>query len=110
MRRQGDDTAAIHLDIAGARWHEAGDHAQRRGLAAAGGAEQHDQFSRPYSEIHGVHRGLRAELLRQPCQRQGVGVAHRTTWPSRTKRSSTSSSAATATICATATAETSGSM
>ncbi len=35
---------------------------------------------------------------------------HRTTWPRRTKRSSTSSSAATATICATATAETSGSI
>src|SRR5579872_2386243 len=108
MRRQCGDAGAVEADVAGGGRHEAGDHAQCGGLAAAGWTEQHDQLAGAHCEADGIDRGLVAESLGQSVECQCFG--HCTTRPMRTNRSSRSSSAATATICRTATAETSGSM
>ena len=48
---------------AGRRRLEAGDHAQGRGLAAAAGAEEGDEFAALDREIECSHHGLRAEGL-----------------------------------------------
>jgi hypothetical protein len=61
-RRRGD-LLAIHLDRAGRRRYETGDHAQRGGLAAARRTEQRDELSRGklQREIgHGLDRTVQA--------------------------------------------------
>jgi hypothetical protein len=50
---------------------QAGDAAQRRGLAAARGAEQDDDLTRGYVEAHVVDGGMAcAEHLEQPLDLQ----------------------------------------
>ena len=113
MRRQSEDAGAIHPDVTAARRHEAGDHAQGRGLAAAGGAEQHDHLAGRHLEGDIGDRQMLGKAFRKMIEdegaRPGMG-GHRTTSAMRTKRSSTSSTTPIATICTTATAATSGSM
>src|SRR6185437_3651306 len=43
---------------------EAGDHPQRGGLAAAGWAEQREELALVHAQVDRVHRGERAEALR----------------------------------------------
>ena len=90
--------------------NEAGDHAQRRGLAAAGWAEQHDHLAGLDLQVDLIDRDMVGEALGQAVEGEGRGLRHRATRPRRTKRSSSSRSTPTPTICATATAAISGSM
>ena len=60
------DLVAADRDRAAGRLFEAGDAAQGRGLAAAGGPEQHDDLARRDAEAHVVDRGAAdQELLAQ---------------------------------------------
>ena len=60
VRRQAGDVGAFDADLARARRLEACDHAQRRRLAAAAGAEQRDEFATLDREIEGLHHGVGA--------------------------------------------------
>ena len=62
-RRQVIDAPAGDVDVASARVFEAGDHAQRRGLAAAGRAEQTDDLAGRDIEVDPVDGGEIAENL-----------------------------------------------
>jgi hypothetical protein len=64
-RRPGD-VLAVDQDPPGTRRLEAGEHAQERGLAAAGAAEQAEQLLAVDLEIDAVDRGEVDEALRQP--------------------------------------------
>ena len=59
----GDDVLAVEQDAAFARRLEAGEHAQQRGLAAAGGAEQREEFALRNIEGKRLDRGDGAEAL-----------------------------------------------
>ena len=57
---------------------EAGKHAQQRGLAAAGGAEQREELAAAMSRLTIMNRGDRAEALRhaiEPHKRRAAGQA-----------------------------------
>ena len=55
-RRETGDIAVADGDLAGGRHFETGNHAERRGLATAGGAEEGDEFARFDMEVDVVHR------------------------------------------------------
>ena len=57
------DILAVEQDAAFARRLEAGEHAQQRGLAAAGGPEQREELALPDVERERVDRDHRAEAL-----------------------------------------------
>ena len=59
------DHLAVDADFAGGRVLEAGDHAQRRGLAAAGRADKDDELAVLDGEGEVLHRLHRAEGLVQ---------------------------------------------
>ncbi len=60
---QVGNVAAVDADAAGRRRLEAGDHAQRRGLAAAARPEEGYELAPRNREIEVLHRGLRGEAL-----------------------------------------------
>ena len=75
------DHAAVDPDLARGRILEAGDHAQRRGLAAAGGADEHDELAvldREVDVLDGDHgrrttcadcaSSMRATAISAPCR------------------------------------------
>ena len=64
-RRQHRDVLAAEAHAAGGRRDEAGDHAQRRGLAAAARPEQHHELAVAHVERDVVHGDGRAEMLGQ---------------------------------------------
>ena len=66
-RRQLRDVAAVDQDRAGGRLLEAGDHAQRRRLAAAARADEHDHLAR--RDRRGRGPGSRAGLALVDCLR-----------------------------------------
>src|SRR5262249_6703497 len=63
------------------RVDDAGEHAQGRGLAAAGRAEQRDELARLDRKVDAVDRGDLAEAFGQAAQRE---LGH---WPLRTMKS-----------------------
>ena len=63
VRRHGADVLAVEQDAAGAQLLEAGEQAQQRGLAAAGGAEQREELALPDVEGEVFDRADRAEAL-----------------------------------------------
>jgi hypothetical protein len=69
VRRDADGGAAVDLDLALGRLVEAGDHAQRRRLAAAGRAEQRQELAGLHLEVDGVDSDEIAEPLRDTAQR-----------------------------------------
>ena len=75
MRQHRRDVPAVEQDPALVRRLEAGEHPQQRGLAAAGRAEQREEFARPDVERQPVHRAKAAELLHHPldAQQRNVG-------------------------------------
>src|SRR5450759_2661821 len=77
-RLQVVDHASIDADFAGGRILQAGDHAQRRGLAAAGGADEDDEFAVLDGEAQIFHRLHRAERLYQIAQLDARHVYLRT--------------------------------
>src|ERR1039458_538701 len=78
-RLQVVDHAAVDADIAGGRIFEAGDHGQRRGLAAAGRPDENDEFAVLDGEAQIFHRLHRAERLYQIAQLDARHVYLRTT-------------------------------
>src|ERR1035437_4477518 len=62
----------VHRDGAGGRAHEAGDHAQGRGLAATGRAEQGDELALLQRQRHVLHRRRVAEGLSEAGKDQLV--------------------------------------
>ena len=60
-RLQIVDHASVDADFARARILEAGDHAQRGGLAAAGRSDEDDEFAVLDGEVQILHRVHRAE-------------------------------------------------
>ena len=68
-----DEVAPVELDAAGVGLLEAGDHPQRRGLAAARGAEQREELALSDLEVEAVDGDLVAEPLHQPGQGEGAG-------------------------------------
>ena len=67
-RFQVVDHAPVDADLAGSRILEAGDHAQRRGLAATGGADKDDELAVLDGESQVFHRFDGAERLFQIAQ------------------------------------------
>jgi hypothetical protein len=80
LRRQrhrgGGDHRAVHADHAAAGPRETGDHAQRRRLAAAGWAEQRDEFPGCDVKIEPLHRRETAEDAADLFQRQRRRFGH----------------------------------
>ena len=75
--------AAADLDAAGVGRLQAGDAAQRRGLAAAGGPEQADELAVGGDEAHVVDDELVAEALAEPIDPDAHAVSIQTarnTW------------------------------
>ena len=66
--RDAREVDAVEQDLAGARRLEAGDHPQRRRLAAAGGPEQREELARGDLEVDPVDRDRVLELLAQSPQ------------------------------------------
>ena len=59
MRRQDVDASVADADLAGVEFGEAGDHAQQRGLTAAGRPEQGEElaiFDLERDVANGLHR------------------------------------------------------
>ena len=63
VRRQPGHVLAVQLDQAGRRLLEAADHAQRRGLAAAGRPQEGEELAVAHLEVDVVDGGDVAELL-----------------------------------------------
>ena len=76
VRRHPRDVLAADQDAAGGRLDEARDHAQRRRLAAARGAEQRDEFAAPDLERDLVDRPRLAIGRGQRIEHQ-EGIARR---------------------------------
>ena len=55
-------------DLAGRRAQDPGDHAQRRRLAGAVGAEKAEQLAARHFEVDRVHRGEAAVALGEPAK------------------------------------------
>jgi hypothetical protein len=70
-RRQEGHVVGIEVDLAAGRLDQAGDHPQRRGLAAAGRAEERDQLAVRDLQVERVHGHGRAVVLRDRCQPNG---------------------------------------
>ncbi len=64
LRRPAGQILAVEQDAAAVRQIEAGDHAQQRRLAAAGGPEQREEFAGLDGEAHVVDGGEVAEAAR----------------------------------------------
>ena len=64
----GGEGVAVDLDRARRRRHEAGDHAQGRGLAAARGAEQGDELALLQRQVEVVDGVEAAEAARKVAQ------------------------------------------
>jgi hypothetical protein len=80
VRRHVGDGLALEQDPSLARLLESGDHAQRRRLAAARGAEQGEELAAGDREVHVAHRGVLAEALPDALDRDGgvaIGAARR---------------------------------
>ena len=107
VRRQAGDVLVIEQHAPAGRRQKAGNHAQGRGLAAAGGTEQRDQFAFAHGKLEVVDGERGAEPLGELFNRQ---ARHQTTLDKLTKRSVRTISAPTSRICAVATAESVGSM
>jgi hypothetical protein len=76
--RQVGDVALADGEFAGARRDEARDHAQRRGLAAAGGAEQDQELA--VGDIDGDvvdHGEVAVGLARCPIESRAMGQTTR---------------------------------
>ena len=71
---QAFDLLAEDFDMAGVRLLEAGDEAQARRLAGAGGAEHGEELARQDGEVDAVHRLHRPEVPRHAARsgRQGL--------------------------------------
>ena len=117
VRRLARHVLAADQHAPGGRRHEARDHAERGGLAAARGAEQRHHLALRHVEIHALHRDGGAVALAQGLQDQAPHhvpsrrrAGGHTTLAMDTKRSVTSISAPTSRICTVATAASVGSM
>ncbi len=75
VRRNIADVLAVEQDAAFARRLEAGEQAQQRGLAAAGGAEQRKKFAVPDVEAERIDRGHIAETLADLLEAHERGLA-----------------------------------
>ena len=69
VRRRLRDVDPVDEDLAVGRLLEPGQHAQRRGLAAARGPEQREELARLDLEVDAVDGGDAVELLAQPDDR-----------------------------------------
>jgi len=69
LRRHVVDHLAVDRDLAGADLFQPRDHAQRRGLAAAGGPDQHHEFLVGDVEIDAAHRLGVVEALEEFAER-----------------------------------------
>jgi hypothetical protein len=67
--RRGGEHAVADADLAAVGREEAGDQAQRGGLAAAGGPEERDQLARAHRQVEAGHRGHVAEALGEAADR-----------------------------------------
>jgi hypothetical protein len=68
VRRDADRGAPADLDLALGRLVEAGDHPQRRRLAAAGRAEQREELAGLHLEVDVIDRDEVAVSLRHAAQ------------------------------------------
>ena len=109
MRGQRHDAAVIKPDVTRGGIGKAGDHAQRGGFAAAGGAKQDNELTGVDLE-RDVGDGVRVAIGLADGVKHKLGGGHRATAVRRTKRSRISSNAPMPTICTTAIAATIGSM
>ena len=75
VRRQAGDVVAVDQDLARVRLLEAGDHPQRRRLAAAARAEQGEELPFRDVEVDGVDRSEIPEPLRDRPQGDAPGLA-----------------------------------
>ncbi len=75
LRREVRDVAARDVDRPLVRQHEPRDHAQERALAAARGAEQHEELAGLDLEADAVHRGLVGVPLRDVLDGDRHGVS-----------------------------------
>ncbi len=105
--RQPGHVLLVEQHAAARRRQEARDHAQGRGLAAAGGPEQRHQLAFAHHEIQFIHGHRSAEALGQLLDRK---ARHQTTRDSLTKRSVITISSPTRMICTVATAASVGSI
>ena len=62
------DVDAVEHDVPARRTLEAGDHAQRRRLSAAGGPDHREELARRHLQVDAVHGDDVCELLRQPFE------------------------------------------
>ena len=65
MRGHARDVVPVEQDAPAGRALEAGDHAQRGGLPAPGGAEQREELAGRHVDVDAVHRDEVVELLAQ---------------------------------------------
>ena len=77
LRQHVGDVALADQHAPGGDRFEAGDHAERGGLAAAGGAEQGEEFTGPDGEVQSVEGDGRAELPPQSPEFDGGGLFER---------------------------------
>jgi hypothetical protein len=73
LRRDIGDVAVADEDAAGVDLFEAGQHAQRRGLATAGGADEDQELAVGDLEVELVHGGARAPGVQAGCVVKGDG-------------------------------------
>ncbi len=71
------DVLTVDQHLTGVGVFEPGEHAQRGGLAAAGGAEQREQLPRPHGEVESVEGDGRAELPAQAPEFDSGGFVER---------------------------------
>ena len=71
MRGEGVDPFAAEQNAAAIEFAEAGDHPQERGLSAAGGPKQREEFTVADCERNVVDRAHAAESTGDPVNRDG---------------------------------------